>query len=372
MSRGARLVQAGKDYLSPWLQRGKPLARDGVAAALSVVGVTRPARFARSSLTVITFHRVLPDELLRKYPLPGLAVTPAQMSQIIGELKLHFDCLPLIDAYRQFCLKPQRVKPLLAITLDDGALDNYEYARPVLEGHGLRGSFYIPVQSVEERLSPWHDSLGFALLRAAQQVRDGAGGELSSLLEPFAVPLGTWATAPNDCAVQALCERAVEAAKLLSPDKRLASVGALRAALPDGDVPEWAGVMSWDQVRELSDSGHEIGSHTLTHPLLPDCDMTQIGREIRDSRDRLKAKTGSEVASFCYPNGSYDSRCIEQAQAAGYECSVTTRWGLNVRATPPHELRRCDMDFQRLENRAGLFSPERLRFRLSGWQPGLS
>jgi peptidoglycan/xylan/chitin deacetylase (PgdA/CDA1 family) len=130
-------------------------------------------------------------------------------------------------------------------------------------------------------------------------------------------------------------------------------------------------MMSWDQVRQLHADGHEIGSHSLTHPLLPGLPDERVREEVEVSRSRLASAIGASVASFCYPNGSFDSRTVAAVRAAGYECAVTTRWGLN-RKQPPLELARCDMDFARLQSRHGEFSRERLWFRLSGLQPGLA
>ena len=42
---------------------------------------------------------------------------------------------------------------------DDGSLDNYGHALPVLDQLSLKASFYIPVDLVEQRVCPWHDRL---------------------------------------------------------------------------------------------------------------------------------------------------------------------------------------------------------------------
>ena len=131
--------------------RVQPYARDGLAQALSTLGATRPRRFARGALTVVTFHRVLPVDRWRQYPLSGLAVTPEQLEAILAQLAQHFACTTLIDAYRRWQREPDAERPVLGITFDDGSLDNYEHARPVLDRLGLKASFYIPVGLVEER-----------------------------------------------------------------------------------------------------------------------------------------------------------------------------------------------------------------------------
>jgi peptidoglycan/xylan/chitin deacetylase (PgdA/CDA1 family) len=350
--------------------RVQPYARDGLAQALSRLGATSPRRFARGALTVVTFHRVLPADRLRQYPLGGLAVTPEQLEAILGQLAQHFACTSLIDAYRCWQREPGAARPVLGITFDDGSLDNYEHARPVLDRLGLKASFYIPVGLVDERRCPWHDKLGFALLRAVAVVRKRRDIDFDPLLAPFGLGTASFAALlPSDAA--SLAAQGVGAAKRLGAERREQAIAALERALGGDQVPDWAGLMSWQQIRELGAQGHEIGCHSLTHPLLPDLEARQLEREIVQSRARLQEAAGCQVDSYCYPNGSYDGRVLEAVKTAGYRCAVTTRWGLN-RGGSEFELRRCDMDYARLQSRSGEFSAQRLWLRLSGLQPGLN
>jgi peptidoglycan/xylan/chitin deacetylase (PgdA/CDA1 family) len=352
----------------------KPWLRDGLAEALAKVGATAPERFARGAFTIITFHRVLPQDKQRLYPIPGLVVTPEQLRLVLAELTQHFECGSVIDGFRRWRggsngKGATSHKPLLAVSFDDGALDNYEHARPVLAELGVRASFYIPVNNVHEQRAPWHDRLGFALMRSAAAARK-PNAELERRLTPFGVSSKDFeAVLPQD--LIRIASAGVAAAKGLSPDARDAALAALEKLLGGDQVPAFAGMMSWDQVKELHREGHEIGSHSLTHPLLPDLPDARVREEIEGSRRELSSIIGAEVRSFCYPNGSYDARALRAVANAGYECAVTTNWGLN-RKQPELELARCDMDFARLESRAGGFSKERLWLRLSGLQPGLA
>lgn len=351
-------------------QRYQPIVRDGVASLLSRIGATSPLRFARGALTVVTFHRVLPADKLRLYPIPGLGVTPEQLEAVLAELSRHFACMPLIDAFRSW-REPRSSsdRPPLAVTFDDGALDNYEHARPVLDRLSIKASFYIPVENVDTGTAPWHDRLGFALLRSVALARKRSDLEFDRLLSPFGLSRAAFAAVLPDEAVR-LAAEGVTHAKRLSPEARSARLEALEAALGGSQVPDWAGMMSWDQIRELHAAGHEIGSHSLTHPLLPDLDGEALRNEIVASRSRIAQMIGAEVSSFCYPNGSYDGRCLAAVRDAGYACAVTTAWGLNRRESP-YELKRCDMDYARLQSRRGEFSKARLYLRLSGLSPGL-
>ena len=349
----------------------KPFLRDGLADILARVGATSPARFARGALTIVTFHRVLPADKRRQYPSSGLALTPEQLELVLGELTPHFECSSVIDAYRRWRHPgAPGARPPLGISFDDGALDNYEHARPVLEKLALSATFYVPVKNVEQQRAPWHDRLGFALLRSIAAVRKARDVDFDRLLVPFGLRVSSFAAILPDDALR-LADGGVEAAKLLPHRKRLEALEALEAALGGEQVADFAGMMSWDQVRELHSAGHEIGSHSSTHPLLTELSDESVEQEVEGSRRRLSEAIGAPVASFSYPGGSYDARVLDAVRAAGYECAVTTQWGIN-RKQSAFELRRCDMDFARLRSRHGEFSKQRLWLRLSGLQPGLT
>lgn len=348
----------------------KPLLRDGLAELLARLGATSPARFARGALTIVTFHRVLPSDMLRHYPLGGLVVTPEQLELVLGELAPHFECSSVSEAYRRWKQPgPAGARPPLGISFDDGAFDNYEHARPVLDKLSLRATFYVPVSNVERRHSPWHDRLSFALLRSMAAARKARDIDFDRLLAPFGLRVSSFAAILPDDA-QRLAAEGVATARALPLAHRGDAIAALEAALGGAQVPDFAALMSWDQVRELHRAGHEIGSHSLTHSLLTDLPDERLNEEIEGSRRVLSEVLGSAVSSFCYPNGSYDARVLGAVRAAGYECAVTTQWGLN-RKQSPFELARCDMQFASLCSRHGQFSRQRLWLRLSGLTPGL-
>jgi peptidoglycan/xylan/chitin deacetylase (PgdA/CDA1 family) len=227
------------------------------------------------------------------------------------------------------------------------------------------------VKNVEERRALWHDRLGFALLRAAAAVHRASAADFDALLSPFGASVRAFAAILPDDALR-IAGNGVARATRLSFEQRDRIIHELEAALGSDRVPEFADLMSWDQVRELHRAGHEIGSHSLTHPRLPALSDARLQEEVEGSRRALSSAIEAEVSSFCYPNGSHDARVVAAVQAAGYECAVTTRWGLNRKPSASAlELARCDMDFSRLQSRHGAFSKERLWLRLSGLSPSL-
>ena len=89
------------------------------------------------------------------------------------------------------------------------------------------------------------------------------------------------------------------------------------------------GLLTLDQIREMQRYGVGFGSHTMTHPWLPDVPDAQLQREVRDSKSRLEDLLGNEVASIAYPYGGVDMRVRSAVHAAGYKAGFTIKSGLN-------------------------------------------
>lgn len=76
--------------------------------------------------------------------------------------------------------------------------------------------------------------------------------------------------------------------------------------------------MSWDTLREVSEHGVEIGSHTVSHAHLPALGEEELGRELRESRERIEDQLRRPCRLLAYPYGQHDARVRAAARAAGY------------------------------------------------------
>jgi peptidoglycan/xylan/chitin deacetylase (PgdA/CDA1 family) len=99
--------------------------------------------------------------------------------------------------------------------------------------------------------------------------------------------------------------------------------------------------LSPQQVKTLSDSDFEIGSHSLTHSLFTADYMNEnkIDFELKQSRLILEKITGKSVVSFCFPSGYYTLKNIEQAKNAGYTsvCVINKKEKAGNYALPTYE-----------------------------------
>ncbi len=107
----------------------------------------------------------------------------------------------------------------------------------------------------------------------------------------------------------------VSCAEFFPWDVKRANEGKLR--LRDEDRS-----LSWDQLCLLHDQGWEIGSHTVTHPLLCEIPLAYAEKEIITSKNVIESNLGITVKSFCYPRRFANLSVARAVEVAGYNSAV--------------------------------------------------
>jgi peptidoglycan/xylan/chitin deacetylase (PgdA/CDA1 family) len=111
--------------------------------------------------------------------------------------------------------------------------------------------------------------------------------------------------------------------------------------------------LTWSQVKQMSDAGVDIQSHSLNHPFLTQRRHANLDdkaysawleKELVDSKRILEKHTGKKVSFIAYPYGDYDTRVAKAAGAAGYEAALTCDFGKVRKGSDPLRMRRVIID----------------------------
>jgi len=126
------------------------LLKDGRAASLGGMYRAGGRRLLTPRITVLLYHRVSDDVR------DNLTVGIEQFDRQMGLLAKHCHVLPIEQVLAAGVI-PHSATPLVAVTFDDGYLDNYLKAAPILRRHDIPAAFFVATGIVDsDRLFP-HD-----------------------------------------------------------------------------------------------------------------------------------------------------------------------------------------------------------------------
>ena len=92
-------------------------------------------------------------------------------------------------------------------------------------------------------------------------------------------------------------------------------------------VPNGESFLSWDEINELSSSGIDIGSHTCSHPYLPDLSLLDVTKELSESRAAIRSQLSQAQISLSYPYGQVSESISRLAKSIGYSCAIASDAG---------------------------------------------
>lgn len=242
------------------------------------------------------------------------AVNPQQFETQIAYLCRNFEILSL-DVIAQYIHQRRTLpKKAVAITFDDGYSDNYHNAFPILKKYSAPATIFLLVGHIEKDNLFWWDKISYAIhyAQVTQLSIKGLGNySLRSNAEKAKATISIFGH----------LKQIPEAEKNRTVDSIMALC---LTEIPDGLAKRL--ILSWHQVKEMSDAGISFGAHTMSHPILTRVSLERVREEIRDSKRIIEEKLGRNITSFSYPggkNGDYNESVVKMVEAAGFECAVT-------------------------------------------------
>lgn len=281
---------------------------------------------ANGKLTILTYHRVLPeaDPLLSSDQIDA-----TKFASHMEAVASSFNVLPLPEALERLKLGTLPARAA-SITFDDGYQDNYTIALPILKRHGLKATFFVCSGYLNDGLM-FNDVIVESLRAAATPDIDLSW-------------LGLGQRPLNDIAAKRdVAEKILIAVKYLPFEDREQACTRMWETTSQGRARPRL-MMTDEELRQLASHGMTIGAHTHTHPILNRIDLDAARRDIQRNRDLLKALVGSEPLIFAYPNGrpvrDYGYQHVELLQQLGFQAAVSSAWGIATRTCDPYQLPR--------------------------------
>lgn len=108
----------------------------------------------------------------------------------------------------------------------------------------------------------------------------------------------------------------------------------------DGDV-----YMSPENIKEMSDYGIDIESHTVTHSKLSTLSYDEQLKELKNSKEAIEKITGKPIISIAYPEGKYNEDTSKAVLDAGYAMGFTIDRGYVGKGDDATKLSRLCVDY---------------------------
>jgi peptidoglycan/xylan/chitin deacetylase (PgdA/CDA1 family) len=280
---------------------------------------------------ILAYHRVLSEkELTGDYFIqPGMYVRNDVFEQQMQFLTERFQIVSLPELLDYWSERRwDDEKRYCVITFDDGWVDNYVYAYPILRKYNIPATIFLPTALVGTNQWFWPDKMGY-LLRHYYGSREGQW-TMKAVKSSF-LNGRSWARDLIGQTGNGNIDSAIEMCKERSEEEIYKFVDEMSRAM-ELKFPDARLLINWREVEEMSQHGISFGSHSCTHKILPKLSPEKIRNEIEQSLHTLKEKKINYVPVFAYPNGDYNQEIIEHLKAAGYRAGVSTVFGFEDRS----------------------------------------
>jgi len=309
---------------------------------LHKMGIYNLARkFMPHHLTVLNYHRIdNPNREGFDTFRPNVSASPAKFARQMDYVAQNYH---VISGWELAAfIKTGRALPPRAalVTFDDGYLDNYINAYPILKARNLPAVIFLATDYIGSDKPFYWDLVAYCFHNS----------KMNSAEFPY-IGIHTWT---SQITRDQVMHHLIEVLKKLPEQEKQLIVTCLPEILgvniPAGTFTHM--MISWSQVREMSDNGIEMGGHTTSHPILTRVSLDEAATEISQSRQRIEDELRKSATSFAYPNGQasdFNGEIVKRVQQAGFETAFTllsgpTRYETVV--SQPFAIRRIFLSYE--------------------------
>jgi peptidoglycan/xylan/chitin deacetylase (PgdA/CDA1 family) len=285
-----------------------------------------------------------------------LAVSPDNFEQHLQFLQKSKKVVPLQQLVEKLHTRSSN-KQAIAITFDDGYLDNYQIAKPLLEKYEIPATFFITSRNIGSNREFWWDELEKIALETPELPRQV---QLEIAGKTFFFELGDETRLTDELRKKHKNYVAYEPPTLRSQlylklwEQLTPLVASVQQELIE-QIRNWAGTvaearkdyccMSIEEILTVSSNSlFCIGGHTASHPALAYHEKRVQQKEIATNRSFLENITKRKIRFFAYPSGNYNSATLEVLKEENFEAGFTTNFGCIKKKDNPYLLNRIQVN----------------------------
>lgn len=279
-----------------------------------------------SGAVILMYHSVAAAERIG-FQDPAMVMPASVFATQMSFLSRRRRVISLNALAEMLAMGKQPKSGTVVITFDDGYLDNYEVAAPILTRHGLPATVFLATGYIERMENMWIDVV-YVMFKGRTRHYLELAGSAFDLSQPKQLD-------------QAYAS-ATGALLQVSMDGRARLLSSIREQLlPQHE--ERRLMMGWSEVRALCGRHPNIsfGSHTRDHLDLSALREDEVVDELSAAHEDIRRELGIDVVHFTFPYGRDNAQARSWLRSNGYlSASLTEPMSLVQRHSNPFALTR--------------------------------
>lgn len=297
-----------------------------------------------------------------------LCVSPSHFAEHLQVLQ-KFGSVVRLQQLNQTLKNNLRPNRQIAVTFDDGYVDNLHNAKPLLEKYEIPATMFLTTGYIEQKREFWWDELERILLQP------GTLPEVLSLNvngTHHQWELDTTADYNTQSKKSSVLEQDKPNSRysvyyslyqLLYPLSTIERSHLLDQLLDDAGcetiLRPTHRMMTLEEISSIQPTSIiEVGGHTVTHPFLSTLPYAAQQKEIQENKVQLEEICGHSIESFAYPHGNYNTQTSQIVREVGFSCACTT---------VGNTVRKNSSSFELPRFAVGNWDGEEFAKRLSNW-----
>jgi peptidoglycan/xylan/chitin deacetylase (PgdA/CDA1 family) len=299
------------------------------------VGLPDFALSRLKSRIIFGYHRILPEaEANAKMSQDCMWVSPSSFEKQIQWMQRIGRVVSVESMVKDRAIPA--AEPNFAITFDDGWIDNYEHAFPLLKKYNLPAMIFLSTNAIETNEMFWPDEIFYKTDRSVRS------RQAKKIVE-YITSLDGIRTSRKRSNIDELLNDFVEWLKLLDAADRKKTILDYYEYIRVDPAPIPGQILKWDHIREMQKHNITFGSHTHSHMITEGAAREEILAELKKSKEIIESRLNTNCRWFCYPNARFNEYDHELLRKAGYDYGVTLHCARLTRDDSPYYLPRFIM-----------------------------
>jgi len=313
----------------------------------------------RAAFSILMFHRVVQERDMIFSPNRSMMMSVENFDFILNYIKSKMNPIKLSDVIRYNSQKLDLPPDSIALTFDDGYLDNYTNAFPLLQKYNIPATIFLTTSFISNPNNYfWWDDLEFYVARF-----NTIHSDIKMHHDPAIKNIINKIEEADSLEKVKIIKELINSLKRLDECER--SYFNERISDKISNLHKSILMLNWKQVKEMASSRIvEFGSHTENHIYMDKSDPAVIETEIKQSKNIIEREIQEPCVLFAYPNGNKSEKEEHLLRKYGFKIAVTTNYGHNRVSDDFLNLKRIDAGYLICD---GTANANNIRLRLDGF-----